>query len=121
VIAVLIAMPVVAGLRVDKPTRPRADPVAQLHRTTDSLVDLTPVVPGWRTFAFVSNEDVICGGSVSASTVAQAVACWMSTAQAMASGSWIALPAFQALPPPEATGGKAYIIVSCGATPRQSR
>jgi hypothetical protein len=120
-VAAVIALIAVAQHHPDRPTASAqavaVDPVADLHRPSDPLVDLSPTVPGWRTFAFVSKEGTLCGGSASTTTTNHAVACWVPV-YGGTPGDWIALPAFQVLPPPDAVDGKVYVIgvMRCDAT-----
>ena len=122
-VAVAVVIALIAAAR-HHPARPTAnasaalaDPVADLHRPSDPLVDLSPTVPGWRTFAFISKDGQLCGGSASTASANQAVACWMQV-YGTTPGDWIALPAFQTLPPPDTSDGKVYVIgvMRCDAT-----
>jgi hypothetical protein len=78
------------------------------HPPSDRPVTVDQSVAGWKSFAYVSGSTQICGGSSSTTGHREsAFACWATMAQAT-DGTWVALPAFQALPRP--TQGKVLAI-----------
>jgi hypothetical protein len=96
------------------------DPVYQLHQPSDSLVIVDQSLPHWTTFAYLSTDNQICGGSAATSGNARghvAVTCWMSADQPL-TGAWIAKAAFQALPQPSDNHGQvlALGLLRCKAT-----
>jgi hypothetical protein len=119
----VVALAIVGLLQVTGPRRHAmsppnpTDPVAVRHNPQEPLVDIDTGVAGWHTFAFVTNDEQVCGGSASTTSSDLAVTCWMSAAQA-ATGTWIALPAFQALPDPAFVGDRVLVIglLRCSAT-----